>query len=153
MEQGRRRYSFRNLALWQRGQELALRVVRLTEQLPNTAAARSIARQVVASSGSIPANIAEGHGRFSVAAYRNHLSIARGSACETATWIDLLSRAGYIDSTAEKELADRCNELIAGLTSQMQALERKLKPVGVSKLSESVVSYDPDFPTSSFEAE
>jgi four helix bundle protein len=153
MEQDRRQYSFRNLALWQRGQELALRVVRLTERLPNTAAARSIARQVVASSGSIPANIAEGHGRFSVAAYRNHLSIARGSACETATWIDLLSRAGYIDAAAEKGLTDRCNELIAGLTSQMRALERKLKPVGVSKFGESAASYGPDFSVSSFETD
>ena len=153
MEQDHKRYSFRNLALWQRGQELALEIIKMTERLLDTASARVIARQVVSSASSVSANIAEGHGRFSVAAYRNHLSIARGSACETATWIDLLSRAGYIDSAAEKELASRCNELLAGLTNQMRALERKLKSSGIPKLSESVVSYDPDFSISSCETD
>ena len=42
------------------------------------------------SAGSVPANIAEGYGRYSQAAYRSHLSIARGSLFETQSWIDLL---------------------------------------------------------------
>ena len=81
-------YSYRNLDLWQRAQELALGVVKMSESLPRSEAARSIARQVVSSSGSVAANIAEGHGRYSVAAYRNHLSIARGSVAETDSWVD-----------------------------------------------------------------
>ena len=58
-------YSFRNLLLWNRGQELALKVVKLTEALPKTAGAGVMARQVVTAAASIPANIAEGHGRYS----------------------------------------------------------------------------------------
>jgi four helix bundle protein len=142
MEQERRHYSFRNLALWQRGQELALEIIRMTERLPDTIPARVIARQVVSSSSSVPANIAEGHGRYSVASYRNHLSIARGSVCETETWIDLLQRAGYIGSDLEEELVRRCRELLAGLTGQMQALERKLSSEGTRKIGEDGVAYD-----------
>jgi four helix bundle protein len=93
---GRQVYSYRNLALWQRAQELALGVIKMSESLPKSEAARSIARQVVSSSGSVAANIAEGHGRYSVAAYRNHLSIARGSTAETDSWLDLLARAGML---------------------------------------------------------
>ena len=145
MEQGRRRYSFRNLALWQRGQELALEIIKMTEHLPDTTSARVIARQVVSSSSSVPANIAEGHGRYSVASYRNHLSIARGSVCETETWIDLLQRAGYINSDLEEELVGRCQHLLAGLTSQMQALERKLRSGEARKMGENGASYDADF--------
>src|SRR3990172_695137 len=89
-------YSFRNLALWQRAQELALGVIKMTEALPRNQAAKTLARQIAASSSSIAANIAEGHGRYSVAAYRNHLSIARGSAAEIDSWLDLLRRAGYV---------------------------------------------------------
>src|SRR3990170_6027316 len=137
-------YNFRNLALWQKGEEFALQVIEMTGKLPDTVSARVIARQVVASSASVPANIAEGHGRYSVASYRNHLSIARGSVCETETWIDLLQRAGYIDSGLEKELVRRCQHPLAGLTNQMQALERKLRSEGARKMGENGALYDTD---------
>lgn len=120
-------YSFRNLALWQRAQELALGVIKMSESLPRSEAARSIARQVVSSSGSVAANIAEGHGRYSVAAYRNHLSIARGSTAETDSWLDLLARAGYITSETAGKLHDECELLLGGLTRQMKALEARLR--------------------------
>ena len=135
------RYEFRNLVIWQRGQELALQVIRMTERLPHTVAARTIARQIVASSGSVSANIAEGHGRYSVAAYRNHLSIARGSVAETESWIDLLRRADHIGAVLEQDLVRRCQELIAGLTSQMRLLERKLRSEGHGKIGEGEAFY------------
>ena len=120
-------YSFRNLALWQRAQELALGVIKMSESLPKSEAARSIARQVVSSSGSVAANIAEGHGRYSVAAYRNHLSIARGSTAETDSWLDLLARAGYIALDIARQLHHECELLLGGLTRQMRALEARLR--------------------------
>jgi len=124
---GRQVYSYRNLALWQRAQELALGVIKMSESLPKSEAARSIARQVVSSSGSVAANIAEGHGRYSVAAYRNHLSIARGSTAETDSWLDLLARAGYIAPATAGKLHDECELLLGGLTRQMRALEARLR--------------------------
>jgi four helix bundle protein len=124
---GRQAYSYRNLALWQRAQELALGVIKMSESLPKSEAARSIARQVVSSSGSVAANIAEGHGRYSVAAYRNHLSIARGSTAETDSWLDLLARAGYIAPDIARQLHDECELLLGGLTRQMRALEARLR--------------------------
>jgi len=149
MEQGNNRamgqdtqpYNFRNLVLWQHGQELALSVVRLTEALPPTQAARTIARQVIASSGSIAANIAEGHGRFSVAAYRNHLSIARGSVAETDSWLDLLSRAGYIAPGQIEELHQECLNLLGGLTRQMKALDVKLRSTKAGSMREDASDY------------
>jgi len=126
MEQRAEPYSYRNLGLWQKAQALALRVVKLTEGLPKTETARTIARQAVRSSGSIAANIAEGHGRFSVAAYRNHLSIARGSAAETDSCIDLLAKAGYISGEVAQDLHEQCDVLLGGLTRQMRSLEAKM---------------------------
>ena len=73
-------YNYRNLVVWRQAQDLALEVIKVAGRLPNTGAAAVLARQLVASAASIGANIAEGHGRFSLAAYRNHLSIAKGSA-------------------------------------------------------------------------
>ena len=124
---GRQVYSYRNLALWQRAQELALGVIKMSESLPKSEAARSIARQVVSSSGSVAANIAEGHGRYSVAAYRNHLSIARGSTAETDSWLDLLAGAGYMAPDMAGQLHDECELLLGGLTRQMRVLEARLR--------------------------
>ncbi len=141
-------YSFRNLLLWKKGQDLALQVVKLTDALPKTVGAGVMARQLVAAAASIPANIAEGHGRYSRAAYRNHLSIARGSASEVVTWLDLLARAGYIDVAVERQLSKDCDELLAGLTSQMRALERKIASDTRGRIAEDTVGYGGDFEVS-----
>ncbi len=139
------KYSFRNLLLWKKGQELALQVVKLAEHLPKTVGAGVMARQVVAAAASIPANIAEWHGRYSRAAYRNHLSIARGSASEVVTWLDLLARAGYIDVAVERPLSKDCDDLLAGLTSQMRALERRIASDRGGRIAEGGVEYCGDF--------
>src|SRR5215216_5314770 len=87
------------LALWREAQAFAERVARLVVSMRRDVAADAIARQLVRAAGSVPANIAEGYGRYSQAAYRNHLSIARGSAFEAQSWLDLLMRRGYVEET------------------------------------------------------
>ncbi len=118
------RYSYRNLLLWQKAQDLTLEIIKIVSQLPRDPAAQVIARQIVASSSSVGANVAEGHGRFTLPAHRNHLSIAKGSACETDGWLDLLRRAGYADSEVEQRLHTSCDELIRMLTAKILQLER-----------------------------
>ena len=119
-------YNYRNLDLWRRAQELAVDVIRLSETLPSSPAGLVLARQVVRSAASIGANIAEGHGRYSLAAYRNHLSIAKGSAAETDSWLDLLSRLGYISSETEQRLHSQCLVILGALTRRMRALDAQL---------------------------
>ena len=127
-------YSFRNLILWQKAQDLALAAIKVVAGLPRDNTAQVIARQLVASTGSIGANIAEGHGRFSLGAHRYHLSIAKGSACESDGWLDLLRRAGYIDADTEGRLHADCVEVIRMLTAKIRNLEqreRSDRPPGV----------------------
>jgi four helix bundle protein len=80
-------------------------------------------RQIVASATSIGANIAEGHGRYTPGAHRHHLSIARGSAAETDSWLDLLRRAEWITVEDEALLHTECREIMAILTSKMRMLD------------------------------
>jgi len=119
------RYSYRNLALWQRAQEFAREIFVLVETLPTNRSSEVLRIQLLRSATSIAANIAEGHGRFSPAAYRNHLSIAKGSACEADSWLDLLRRLGQIDAQTEATLHQQCGVLIAAPTNRMKALEQK----------------------------
>jgi four helix bundle protein len=118
-----RAYHFRNLILWQRAQELGHKVIQLTRRLPQSWANAVIGRQIIASATSVAANIAEGHGRFSIGAHRNHLLIARGSVAETDSWIDLLCRDGALSADEAVDLQDRCDQLSAMLTTKIRALD------------------------------
>lgn len=107
-------------------QSLAADIIQLTFGLPRNSAAASISKQIAAAAGSVGSNIAEGHGRFSLPAYKNHLSIAKGSACEVDCWLDLLRRVGMITPEREQALHERSLSLIALLTSKMRALEARM---------------------------
>ena len=63
-------YSYRNLILWQKSQDLTLRIIKAVAQFPHDSAAQIIARQIIGAASSIGANIAEGHERFSLPAPR-----------------------------------------------------------------------------------
>lgn len=135
-------YSYRNLDIWNRAQDHAARVIKLTLELPNTVAAREIGRQLVRAAGSIGDNIAEGHGRYTIAAYRNHLSIAKGSASEVGSWLDLLRRIDYIDAATEVELHSESSVIIGALVNRMRALESQAQKLGI-RLREEPADYIP----------
>ena len=134
-------YSHRNLIVWQRAQELAHQIIQLTHRLPQNWTNAVLARQIISSATSIGANIAEGHGRFTPGAHGNHLSIAKGSAAETDSWLDTLCREGYLAREDEARLHKECLEIMAMLTSKIQQLER-LKSDGSTNIREEKALYD-----------
>ncbi|HLG12828.1 MAG TPA: four helix bundle protein [Dehalococcoidia bacterium] len=115
---------FKALIVWQKAQELATEVVAELERLPRNRQSEAIGLQLLRSAGSVAANIAEGYGRYSAGAYRNHLSIARGSLFETESWIDLLSRTGYVSEETSSTMTAKCVEVGRLLTAMMRALPR-----------------------------
>lgn len=117
-------YNYRNLILWQRAQTLAAQVIEKVQQLPNQWGNAVVARQVIASVTSISANIAEGHARFTPGAHRNHLSIAKGSAAETDSWLDLLRRLGHLSEQDEAAMHHECLWIMSSLTSKIHDLEQ-----------------------------
>ena len=110
--------------LWQRAQEFAAELMLLTRELPRDRECDITCRQLLRAGTSIAANIAEGYGRYSQAAYRNHLSIARGSAFETESWIDLLVRTSYLPPIRGEELIATCKEVQKLVTSRMKMLSQ-----------------------------
>jgi four helix bundle protein len=138
-------YSYRNLDVWNMAQEFAVAIIRLARRLPRDVAGREMARQLSRSAGSIGANIAEGHGRYTLGAYRNHLSIAKGSASEVDSWIDLLRRLEDITPEEEGPLHRQAVSLLRILTAKIKALEEK------ERAFEGTREMRPDYlPTSSF---
>ncbi|RLE25029.1 MAG: hypothetical protein DRJ65_08735 [Acidobacteria bacterium] len=83
---------------------------------------KSIADQVIRSASSVPANLAEGHGRFG-RDRTHHWRIAYASAKEVDTHLRLLAQAGAIDQA-------RAN-IALGLFDQVRAMTwRLINPKG-----------------------
>ncbi len=110
------------MGLWQKAQDFAERVAKAVAKLPKDRATDVMGSQLLRASASIAANIAEGYGRYSQAAYRNHLSIARGSAFEAESWLDLLIRQGLIGQERGDYLIGQCVEVQKAVTLRMKSL-------------------------------
>ena len=97
---------YTDLEVWQRAHKLFLDIVEDVDKFPNNKAANIIADQIIRSSGSISANIAEGFNR-SKAKFLNSLDIALGEANEIENWLYKIRDLGYIDDEkAEKQIDD-----------------------------------------------
>ena len=83
---------------------VALEAAALALRLAGTIRApyRSLADQVVRSASSVPANLAEGAGRFG-RDRRYHWRVAYGSALEVGSHLELLRRVGAIDDGGCRE--------------------------------------------------
>lgn len=118
-------FRFKNLELWKTAQRLAIDVCNLCDQLPSNRSADVIGRQLIRSATSVAANIAEGHGRYSIPAYLNHLSIAKGSATESQGWTDMLAGLGHITRDTGADFDRRWDAVIAALTRRILTLEQQ----------------------------
>src|SRR5271154_7462157 len=87
--------SYRDLLVWQKGIDLVVKSYELSKRLPPTET-YGLAAQIQRSAVSVPANIAEGHGRRHLGDYLHHLSMARGSLLELETHILITVRLGYL---------------------------------------------------------
>ena len=90
--------NFRDLVVWQKSHELFLRLAGDVEGFPGGIVSKVIADQVIRSSGSISANLAEGFGRRQGKEYVHYLIISRGSTTETWNWLMKCRDLGWIEA-------------------------------------------------------
>jgi len=107
---------FKDLLVWQRSMDLAVRIYRTTQILP--ASERfGLTSQLRRASVSIPSNIAEGYGRQSTGSYRQFLRISRGSLAEVETQINICERLNYLAQPETEEIIKEIIEISRMLTS------------------------------------
>ncbi|MBL8550152.1 MAG: four helix bundle protein [Hyphomonadaceae bacterium] len=102
--------SFRELEVWRKAMDLASEVYRFVRVMPKQEEYRPTA-QLVRAAISIPANIAEGHARATRKEYAQFISIARGSAAELDTLIELAMRAEFANPEVLRPLAERIEHI------------------------------------------
>ena len=105
-------FGFEGLEVFQRAYRVSLEVHRASLGFP-AIEQRALADQLRRASKSIPANLAEGHGRSaqSQAQYRQYVAIALGSADEMRVWIRYARDLGYIDDATWSRWRDAYGEI------------------------------------------
>jgi len=114
---------YSELLVWQKAMDLVTSTYRLTATFPASEKFGLIG-QLQRAAVSIPANIAEGHGRKSTKAYLNHLSIANGSLMEFETLVRIAVRLGYLKLKEESEVLSGTDEI----GKMLSGLRRSLNP-------------------------
>lgn len=115
--------SHEDLVVWQKAVDLVARVYQLIRKFPATEA-YGLTAQITRSATSIPANIAEGRGRFTRKEYANFVSIARGSLMETRNYLTIAVRVGYLseaDSAPALSLVTEIGKMLTALRNRLQA--------------------------------
>jgi four helix bundle protein len=103
--------------VWCRARDFAVRVHKEVLPVLPPEEKYSLSQQIRRSSQSIPANIAEGHGRFYFQENVRFCYIARGSLEETLSHIVYAHKVGYLTDGLYKHLAidgENLNRLING---------------------------------------
>lgn len=116
--------SYRDLVVWKKGMALAASVYRLTRQLPKHEEYR-ISGQMIRAATSVPANIAEGHGRGTRRDYAHFVSIAKGSLAELETFLLLVAELDLAPSTATDLVLAQAEEVGRMLTALRTRLVSK----------------------------
>jgi four helix bundle protein len=114
--------SYRDLLVWQKAMDLVVECYTFVSKLP-TNETYGLISQIRRAAVSVPANIAEGHGRDHVGDYLRHLSIANGSLMELETHLLLIGRLGYRPVEEAEPLLTQSSEvgkMLAGLSKSLR---------------------------------
>ena len=117
--------SYRDLKVWQTGMDLAEECYLVTRNFPKEELYGLIFSQIRRASASIPANVAEGHGRKTRKEYIQFLYIAQGSLKELETNLLLSKRVKLGEGKVIDSLLNRCESLGRLLSALIRALENK----------------------------
>ena len=111
------------LDAWSKSVDLVVEVYKATESFPKEER-YGLTSQIRRAGISIPANIAEGAGRYSQKEFAYFLSNAQGSASELETELIIAHRLGYLSEALFSKLItelQRIGRLITGLTRRIRA--------------------------------
>ena len=113
----------RDLKVWEKAVDLVVASYGVTMVLSKSEMF-GLSAQIRRATVSIPANIAEGHGRNHLSDYLRHLSVVNGSLMEFETHFLVMTRLFYTTTDDVRKTLDLTGEvggMLAGLTSKLKA--------------------------------
>jgi four helix bundle protein len=123
-EQDRHEKGLQNLETWKSALQFAVRVCRDIVPILPEEEKWALASQIRRSVQSVPANIAEGYGRYYYQESVRFSYIARGSLEETKSHLILAHELGYLDQKVIQELLGQADEIHRLLNGYIAFLKR-----------------------------
>ncbi len=118
--------NYRDLKVWQQSMDLVVECYKMVRGIPGSEK-YGLASQLQRAAVSVPANIAEGHGRAYTKEYLRHLSVAKGSLTELETHIQIATRLSYCNQEQQDSLLKTTDFVGRMLTGLQKSLKAKLR--------------------------
>src|SRR5580692_8668934 len=118
--------SYRDLRVWQESMTLAVECYQLTRAFPKEEMF-GLSSQIRRSAASIPANIAEGHGRENTQSFIQYLRIAQGSLKELETHLLLAERVGLVEKENIEQIIRQCESLGKMVRLLIRSLQQNVR--------------------------
>jgi four helix bundle protein len=145
------------LEAWKHAKDFAVKVCKEVLPLLPTEEKWSLSQQIRRSVQSVPANIAEGHGRFYYQETIRFCYVARGSLSETYTHITLARELGYISEKLFTDLRKQVEDLVRIINGYIAYLKRAKiganEPGANHAVRDEASSYLTDYPEASESSE
>ena len=124
---GEGNYSFQRLEVWRDTMDLVRLIYQLTATFPKEES-YGIVAQLRRAAVSIPANIAEGRGRFHKKEQVQFFYNARGSLYEVVTLLMLSTALGFLDQSGYIRVDEACQKALAKLSGLINSLKASPPP-------------------------
>jgi four helix bundle protein len=98
----------------------AVLIIKISSQLPNTAAGRHVSGQILRSGTSPAPNYAEARGAESRADFIHKLAIVLKELNETAIWLQIIKRSEMLSDKILDSGIDECNQLARIIMSSIK---------------------------------
>lgn len=119
---------YKDLVLWKKAHAVTLNVLDVAESFHKNRLGEVIARQMIRSSTSVPANIAEGFGGRKGKEFISYLYQARKSITETDYWLFLSKERGLFSHKQYAELSMQYSELLKLLNATLTKVKNDSLP-------------------------
>jgi four helix bundle protein len=120
----REQVAYKDLQVWQKSMELADLVITVIDEMDTPRKHFRLIEQLESANTSIPLNIAEGKGRLSKKEFIQYFYIARGSAYETLTLIEIFQRQGWISQENYSKIEQSTIEVVKMLKGLIKAISQ-----------------------------
>jgi four helix bundle protein len=118
--------SYRDLNVWQDSLALAAALYEVTKSFPRDEL-YGLTTQIRRAASSVPANIAEGHGRETTKVFVQFLRVSQGSLKEVETHLYLAQRVGLLSEAILEQQLAACDSLGKRLRTLIRTLQDKLE--------------------------
>jgi len=103
-------HNFKNLKVWQKSVDLAVKIYKVTAEFP-TSEKFGMTSQMRRACVSVPSNIAEGTAKSSSKSFSNSLEISLGESFELETQMIIAERVNLISEDIAQELESNISEI------------------------------------------